>query len=556
MSLATLTPPGSGARPFVANASPAATVSHQKTRLEKQQQQQLQQQEEQEQEPLRPPPLFRLDRFFGSAPDSIWKTPGESASNGEIGGAGEKKRGQADDAGGKEGGGGGGTWLIDPGDGTSGEGAEFPPAELFTVRNFPVRLPRRKGKRRKGDREEDVGGKTNPGTVEGGSVGQDSWVLPVTGDRFPVTPYQDVIKAGERNVDSYHSCSQRPRLGAHRNKLNPKHALPLLPGPPLSPPPLSPSPLSPPPLSPPPLSPPPLSPPPLSPPPLSPPPLSPPPLSPPPDTPIRAVGDQRGDQRGDHDVAHIEMSEPKNPPPLLPLTVLLKCPHPPIHNSLPRLNTNLTMLLGAEDDGVYDVDMRVTLYSPLPPIPCLPSATSNLTMLLGAEDDGVYDVDMRVTRVINLTMLLGAEDDGVYDVDMRVTLYRNWFDKSGQRQPKARWGRVHGWMDGWMAGKGWSGGGMDGLLRCLKGLKQSGEGVNGCRDGSWMEGKGWSGGGMDGLLRCLKGLKQSGEGVNGCKDGSWIEGKGWSGGGMDGVMDGERQWNGRLGGEMEAWRDG
>ncbi|CAI5531157.1 unnamed protein product [Closterium sp. Naga37s-1] len=312
MSLATLTPPGTGARPFVANASPAATVSHQKTRFEKQQQQQLQQQEEQEQEPLRLPPLFRLDRFFGSAPDSIWKTPGKSASNGEIGGAGEKKRGQADDAGGKEGGGGGGTWLIDPGDGTSGEGAKFPSAELFTARNFPVRLPRRKGKRRKGDREEDVGGKTNPGTVEGGSVGQDS---------------------------------------------------------------------------------------------------------------------------------------------------------------------NLTMLLGAEDDGVYDVDMRVTLYSPLPPIPCLPSATSNLTMVLGAEDDEVYDVDMRVTRVINLIMLLGAEDDGVYDVDMRVTLYRNWFDKSGQRQPKAR-------------------------------------------------------------------------------DGSWMEGKGWSGGGMDGVMDGERQWNGRLGGEMEAWRDG
>ncbi|CAI5533121.1 unnamed protein product [Closterium sp. Naga37s-1] len=246
---------------------------------------------------------------------------------------------------------------------------------------------------------------------------------------------------------------------------------------PLSPPPLSPPPLSPPPLSPPPLSTPPLSPPPLSPPPLSPPPLSPPPLSPPPDTPIRAVGDQRGD----HDVAHNEMSEPKNPPPLLPLTVLLKCPHPPIHNSLPRLNTNLTMLLGTEDDGVYDVDMRVT-------------------------------------RVINLTMLLGAEDDGVYDVDMRVTLYRNWFDKSGQRQPKARWGRVHGRI-------------MDG------------------REGMEWWWDGWT-------FEVPQRTEAERRGVNGCRDGSWMEGKGWSGGGMDGVMDGERQWNGRLGGEMEAWRDG
>lgn len=43
----------------------------------------------------------------------------------------------------------------------------------------------------------------------------------------------------------------------------------------------------------------------------------------------------------------------------------------------------------------------------------------------------------------NLTMLLGAEDDDVYDVEMRVTLYRNWFERSGQRQPKARWGWVH-----------------------------------------------------------------------------------------------------------------
>ncbi|CAI5533140.1 unnamed protein product [Closterium sp. Naga37s-1] len=501
------------------------------------------------------------------------RTMGESTSNGEIGGAGEKKRGQADDAGGKEGGGGGGTWLIDPGDGTSGEGAEFPPAELFTARNFPVRLPRRKGKRRKGDREEDVGGKTNPGTVEGGSVGQDSWVLPVTGDRFPMTP-------------------RRPRLGAHRNKLNPKHALPLLPGPPLSPPPLSPSPLSPPPLSPPPLSPPPLSPPPLSPPPLSPPPLSPPLLSPPllsppPDTPIRAVGDQRGD----HDVAHIEMIGDQ------------RGDHDVVHIAG-------TTRVWIDHCQVYKA-LRGTV-------------------------DAVYgSTDITISNSYisnrNLTMLLGAEDDGVYDVDMRVTLYRNWFDKSGQRQPKARWGRVHvanslyskwsyyclggpavhaenvlpvrlkqsgegvdvvagvdGWMAGkgwsgggmdgllrclkglklsgegvngcrdgsWMEGKGWSGGGMDGLLRCLKGLKLSGEGVNGCRDGSWMEGKGWSGGGMDGLLRCLKGLKQSGEGVNGCRDGSWMEGKGWSGGGMDGVMDGERQWNGRLGGEMEAWRDG
>ncbi|CAI5960876.1 unnamed protein product [Closterium sp. NIES-64] len=43
----------------------------------------------------------------------------------------------------------------------------------------------------------------------------------------------------------------------------------------------------------------------------------------------------------------------------------------------------------------------------------------------------------------NLTMLLGADDGDMNDANMRVTVYRNWFDQSGQRQPKARWGQIH-----------------------------------------------------------------------------------------------------------------
>ncbi|CAI5487611.1 unnamed protein product [Closterium sp. Naga37s-1] len=44
---------------------------------------------------------------------------------------------------------------------------------------------------------------------------------------------------------------------------------------------------------------------------------------------------------------------------------------------------------------------------------------------------------------MNLTMLLGADDGDMNDANMRVTVYRNWFDQSGQRQPKARWGQIH-----------------------------------------------------------------------------------------------------------------
>ncbi|CAI5978384.1 unnamed protein product [Closterium sp. NIES-65] len=42
-----------------------------------------------------------------------------------------------------------------------------------------------------------------------------------------------------------------------------------------------------------------------------------------------------------------------------------------------------------------------------------------------------------------LTMLLGADDSHEYDRNMRVTVYRNWFEKSGQRQPHCRWGQCH-----------------------------------------------------------------------------------------------------------------
>ncbi|CAI7843486.1 unnamed protein product, partial [Closterium sp. NIES-54] len=427
----------SDVRPFVATASPVATVSHQTTRLEKQQQK-LQEQE-QEQELVRLPSLFRLDRFFGSAPDSIWKTPGDGASDG----AREKKRGQADDAGVGQKGGESGTWLLDPGDGASAGRAEFPPAELFTERNFPVRLPRRKGKRRKGEREEDVGGKTNPGTVEGGSVGQDSWVLPVTGDGFPMTPYQDVIEAGEKNVD----CPYRSR-GAGENLYRCAMGYAALAG-----------------------------------------------VTGGLGKPVYVVtndvdkaddvpqGSLRwglsnypegviirfnssmliklqkrlflqshvtidgrganviirggmvlqnitnviihnvaiGDQRGDHDVVHISG------------TTRVWVDHCQVYKAI---RGTVDAVYGSTDITISNsyISNRNALppSSPPPtnlyPFPCLHSPqNSNPTFHSHS----------------NLTMLLGAEDDGVYDVDMRVTLYRNWFDKSGQRQPKARWGKVH-----------------------------------------------------------------------------------------------------------------
>ncbi|CAI5458162.1 unnamed protein product [Closterium sp. Yama58-4] len=62
--------------------------------------------------------------------------------------------------------------------------------------------------------------------------------------------------------------------------------------------------------------------------------------------------------------------------------------------------------------------------------------------------DVVYnstDVTISNCRIHNhrLTMLLGADDSHEYDRNMRVTVYRNWFEKSGQRQPHCRWGQCH-----------------------------------------------------------------------------------------------------------------
>ncbi|CAI5468621.1 unnamed protein product [Closterium sp. Yama58-4] len=423
-----------------------------------------------------------------------------SFCDGASGGAGKRKREDAVDAGYLTGGGDAGSYLIDPGDGTSADRAEFPPAELFTARNFPVRLPRRKGKRRKGGREEDGDEKTDPGTVEGSSAGQDSWVLPVTGDGFPMTPYQDVIKAGERNVD----CPYRSR-GAGENLYRCAMGYAALAG-----------------------------------------------VTGGLGKPVYVVtsdvdraedvpqGTLRwglsnypegviirfnssmfirlqkrlflqshvtidgrganviirggmvlqnitnviihnvaiGDQRGDHDVVHIAG------------TTRVWIDHCQVYKALRGTvdavygstditisnsyisNRNLTMLLGAEDDGVYDVDMRVTLYrnwldksgQRQPKArwgrgeSTWPSTWQTASLLLTApvqlplQPYLTFSPPFSFSHTYfpsyahpysNLTMLLGAEDDGVYDVDMRVTLYRNWFDKSGQRQPKARWGRVH-----------------------------------------------------------------------------------------------------------------
>eukprot|EP00475_Leptophrys_vorax_P011162 TRINITY_DN17695_c0_g1_i1.p1 TRINITY_DN17695_c0_g1~~TRINITY_DN17695_c0_g1_i1.p1 ORF type:complete len:519 (+),score=-35.66 TRINITY_DN17695_c0_g1_i1:458-2014(+) len=43
----------------------------------------------------------------------------------------------------------------------------------------------------------------------------------------------------------------------------------------------------------------------------------------------------------------------------------------------------------------------------------------------------------------NFMNLLGASDDSFYDRNLRVTVYRNWYDRSGQRQPHCRWGTCH-----------------------------------------------------------------------------------------------------------------
>ncbi|GJP80106.1 hypothetical protein CLOP_g10336 [Closterium sp. NIES-67] len=43
----------------------------------------------------------------------------------------------------------------------------------------------------------------------------------------------------------------------------------------------------------------------------------------------------------------------------------------------------------------------------------------------------------------NFMQLLGAADDAYYDRNLRVTLYRNWYDRSHQRQPHCRWGSCH-----------------------------------------------------------------------------------------------------------------
>ncbi|CAI5465025.1 unnamed protein product [Closterium sp. Yama58-4] len=43
----------------------------------------------------------------------------------------------------------------------------------------------------------------------------------------------------------------------------------------------------------------------------------------------------------------------------------------------------------------------------------------------------------------NFVQLLGAADDAYYDRNLRVTVYRNWYDRAGQRQPHCRWGSCH-----------------------------------------------------------------------------------------------------------------
>ncbi|CAI5980688.1 unnamed protein product [Closterium sp. NIES-65] len=349
---------------------------------------------------------------------TIWKTPGGSASDGGSVGAGEKKRSEADDAvgeksggvGGGEGGGDAGNYLIDPGDGTSGDRAEFPPAELFTARNFPVRLPRRKGRRRKGDREEDVGGKTNPGTVEGGSVGQDSWVLPVTGDGFPMTPYQDVIEAGEKNVD----CPYRSR-GAGENLYRCAMGYAALAG-----------------------------------------------VTGGLGKPVYVVTSDV-DRAEDVPEGSLRWGLSNYPEGVIirfnssMLISLQKRLFLQSHVTIDGRGANVIIRGGMVLQNITNVIIHnVAIGDQRGDHDVVHIAGTTRVWVdhcqvykaIRGTVDAVYgSTDITISNSYisnrNLTMLLGAEDDGVYDVDMRVTLYRNWFDKSGQRQPKARWGKVH-----------------------------------------------------------------------------------------------------------------
>ncbi|CAI7875885.1 unnamed protein product [Closterium sp. NIES-54] len=68
------------------------------------------------------------------------------------------------------------------------------------------------------------------------------------------------------------------------------------------------------------------------------------------------------------------------------------------------------------------------------------AARGTISVVYGATDVTVSNTYFHNE---NFVQLLGAADDAYYDRNLRVTVYRNWYDRAGQRQPHCRWGSCH-----------------------------------------------------------------------------------------------------------------